>query len=130
MHVALKNHFKVTWYYVIRNIARIANAVQCHSWLSGNKGCHEFRFSIVRIVVTSVQDCLVSQNTVTVGSIHNSCDVWTHRLWVIVQCFGYFVQQNQPLQQQSESQRRYLHFWCLCSPLIFIKIMINFALYE
>jgi len=40
--------------------------VHCHSWLSGNKDCHEFRFSIVRIVinvsiVTSLQDCLVSQ---------------------------------------------------------------------
>ena len=34
--------------------------------LSGYKDCHEFRFSIVRIVisvsiVTSLQDCLVSQ---------------------------------------------------------------------
>ena len=49
-----------------KNIARIANAVHCHSWLSGNKNCHEFRFSIVRIVisvsiVTSLQDYLVSQ---------------------------------------------------------------------
>ena len=49
-----------------KNIAGIANAVHCHSWLSGNKDCHEFRFSIVRIVinvsiVTSLQDCLVSQ---------------------------------------------------------------------
>ena len=38
----------------------------CHSWLSGNKDCHELRFSIVRIVisisiVTSLQYCLVSQ---------------------------------------------------------------------
>ena len=45
------------------NIARIANAVQCHNWLSGNNDCHEFWFSIVRIVigvsnVTSLQDCL------------------------------------------------------------------------
>ena len=32
------------------NIARIANAVHCNSKLSGNKDCHEFRFSIVRIV--------------------------------------------------------------------------------
>ena len=55
---------KIVCYSV--NIARIANAVQCHSWLSGNKDCHVFRFSIVRIVisvsiVTSLQDCLVSQ---------------------------------------------------------------------
>ena len=35
-----------------QNIARIANAVQCHSLLSGNKDCHEFRFSIVRIVIS------------------------------------------------------------------------------
>ena len=44
------------------NIARIVNAVQFHSLLSGNKDYHEFRFSIVRIVinvskVTSLQDC-------------------------------------------------------------------------
>ena len=32
------------------NIARIANVVQCHSLLSGNRDCHEFRVSIVRIV--------------------------------------------------------------------------------
>ena len=36
----------------IINIARIANAVQCHSSLSGNKDCHEFRFSIVKIVIS------------------------------------------------------------------------------
>ncbi len=35
-----------------KNIARIANAVQCHNWLSGNNDCHEFRFSIVRIVIS------------------------------------------------------------------------------
>ena len=35
------------------NIARIANAVQCHSYLSGTKDCHEFRFSIVRIVISA-----------------------------------------------------------------------------
>ena len=56
------------WIWVFeKNIARIANAVHCHTWLSGNKDCHEFRFSIVRIVIsvsiaTSLQDCLVSQN--------------------------------------------------------------------
>ena len=33
-------------------IARIANAVHCHSWLSGSKDCHEFRFSIVTIVIS------------------------------------------------------------------------------
>ena len=37
------------------NIARIGNAVYCHSWLSGNKDCHEFRFSIVRIVIVCRQ---------------------------------------------------------------------------
>ena len=57
-------------------IARIANAVHCHSWLSGNKDCHEFRFSIVRIVisvsiVTSLQDCLVSQLWAHIAA-HNS----------------------------------------------------------
>ena len=36
---------------LILNIARIANAVQCHNLLSGNKDCHEFRFSIVRNVI-------------------------------------------------------------------------------
>ena len=49
-----------------KNIARIANAVHCHSQLSGNKGCQEFGFSIVGIAnsvsnVTSLQDCLASQ---------------------------------------------------------------------
>ena len=39
------------------NIARIANAVHCHSLLSGYKDCHELRFSIVIIVI----DALVSQ---------------------------------------------------------------------
>ena len=34
------------------NIARIANAVQCHNKLSGNNDCHEFRFSIVRLVIS------------------------------------------------------------------------------
>ena len=59
-----------------KNIARIANAVHCHSWWSGNKDCHEFRFSIVRIVisvsiVTSLQDCLVSQLWAHIAA-HNS----------------------------------------------------------
>ena len=31
--------------------ARIANTVQGHSLLSGNKDCHEFRFPILRIVI-------------------------------------------------------------------------------
>ena len=35
-----------------QNIARIANAVQCHNLLSDYKDCHEFRFSIVRIVIS------------------------------------------------------------------------------
>ena len=44
-------------------MARIANAVQCHNLLSGNKDCHEFRFSIVKTVINvsnvpSLQDCL------------------------------------------------------------------------
>ena len=30
-----------------QNIAKISNAVQCHSLLSGNKDCKDFRFSIV-----------------------------------------------------------------------------------
>ena len=37
---------------IVKNIARIANAVQCHSKLSGNKYCHEFNFSIVRNVIS------------------------------------------------------------------------------
>ena len=35
-----------------KNIARLANAVQCCNKLSDNKDCHEFRFSIVRIVIS------------------------------------------------------------------------------
>ena len=59
-----------------KNIERIANAVQCHSWLSGNKDGHEFRLSIVRTVisvsnVTSFQDCLFNcQNG------KNNCQNW------------------------------------------------------
>ena len=34
----------------ILNIARVANAVQCHSLLSGHCDCNVFRFSIVRNV--------------------------------------------------------------------------------
>ena len=51
------------------NIARIANAVQCHSWLSDNKDCHDFRFSIVRIVisVTSLRIVFVA----VVNNCHN-----------------------------------------------------------
>ena len=33
------------------NITRIASAVWCHYW-SGHKDCHEFRFSIVRSVIS------------------------------------------------------------------------------
>ena len=36
----------------VENIARIANAVQCHNLLSDNKDGHGFRFSIVRIVIS------------------------------------------------------------------------------
>ena len=51
------------------NMARVANAVQCHSYLSGNKECHEFRFSIVRIVISvsiviSLQDCFKIFSTI------------------------------------------------------------------
>merc|ERR1711894_471825 len=35
-----------------KNIARIANTVQCHNYLSGNIDCHETRFSIVSIVIS------------------------------------------------------------------------------
>ena len=54
------------------NIARIANAVQCHNQLSDNKDCHDFRFSIVRIVisvsnVTSLRIVFVS----VVNNYHN-----------------------------------------------------------
>ena len=41
---------RLKFQYFAKNIARIANAVHCHSELSGIKDCHEFRFSIVRIV--------------------------------------------------------------------------------
>ena len=32
-----------------QNIERIANAVQCHNQLSGNKDCLEYRLSIVSV---------------------------------------------------------------------------------
>ena len=51
--------------FLILNIARIANAVQCHNQLSDDKACHEFRFSIARIVISvsnvrslQPEDCL------------------------------------------------------------------------
>ena len=51
--------FKMTMFFcgdkdqnTYENIARIANAVQCHNLLSDYKDCHEFRFSIVRIVIS------------------------------------------------------------------------------
>ena len=60
------------------NIARIANAVHCHSLLSGNKNCHEFRVSIVRIVisvsnVTSLQDCLGPQVCAPIDAYNSQC---------------------------------------------------------
>ena len=45
------NIFSTEALVVSENIARIANAVQCHNKLSGNKDCHEYSFSIVRIVI-------------------------------------------------------------------------------
>ena len=40
-----KNQIRVKG--IAKNIARIANALQCHALLSGNTDCHEFKFSIV-----------------------------------------------------------------------------------
>ena len=65
---------------VVLNIARIANAVHCHSLLSGNKNCHEFRVSIVRIVisvsnVTSLQDCLGPQVCAPIAAHNSQCRV-------------------------------------------------------
>ena len=37
----------------LRNIARIVNAVQCRSYLSGHNDCREFRFSAVLYVKIS-----------------------------------------------------------------------------
>ena len=60
----MKNHGSIFWTSKICTfpgplcrvkIARIVNAVHCHSWLSDNNHCHEFKFSIVRIVIIS--DC-------------------------------------------------------------------------
>ena len=63
---------------MIENIARIANAVHCHSLLSGNKSCHEFMVSIVRIVisvsnVTSLQDCLGPQVFAPIAAHNSQC---------------------------------------------------------
>ena len=55
-----------------KNIARIANAVQCHSWLSGDKDCHEFRFSIVRIVISV--SIVISLHCIV--TILQTCDNW------------------------------------------------------
>ena len=52
--------------------------VHCHSLLSGNKNCHEFRFSIVRIVisvsnVTSLQHHLVPQLWAPIAAHNSQC---------------------------------------------------------
>ena len=61
-----------------KNIARIANTVQCHNYLSGNKDCYETRFSIVSIVisvsnVTSPYDR--SFRVFSNGAIIGTCDI-------------------------------------------------------
>ena len=77
---------EINLYSILINIARIANAVHCHSWLSRNKNCHEFKFSIVRIVISvlnvaSLQDCLKScQNFQNSTKFH---ELGCHRGWVI-----------------------------------------------
>ena len=40
------------WDACFKNIARIANAVQCHSQMSEHNDCHELQFPIVRIVIS------------------------------------------------------------------------------
>ena len=82
-----------------KNIARITNDVHCHSRLSGNKYRHEFRFSILRIVIsalcrkTILQTCdnwdtdynsynwepefmTIFVTWQSLDSIRNSCDVF------------------------------------------------------
>ena len=51
-----------------QNIARIANAVHCHSWFSGNNDCHEFRFSILH---HHCNQCVNCQKTIL-----QTCDNW------------------------------------------------------
>ena len=46
-----RNIWATNWSPDQENIARIVNAVHCHSKLSGYRDCHEFRFSIVSIVI-------------------------------------------------------------------------------
>ena len=65
------------------NIARIANAVHCHNLLSDYKDCHEFRFSIVRIVISVTNPrivclycCCCLQNLNIFGNSGNLPKVW------------------------------------------------------
>ena len=51
-----------------QNLPRIANAVQCHNWLSGDKDCHESRFSIVSSVIS-------------VSDVTNPCDYVQCSFW-------------------------------------------------
>ena len=79
----------------LKNIARIANAVHCHSWFSCNKDCHEFRFSIVRIVisvsiVTSHLDCFKTCKSKTKRASHNVWK-WTNITLKRSTCISKFI---------------------------------------
>ena len=58
-----------------KNITRIVNAVQCHSWLSDNKDCHDFRFSIVRILIRVSNVTNVSRIVFAIVSCQNKLSV-------------------------------------------------------
>ena len=67
---------------VDQNVARIANAVHCHSKLSGNNDCHKFRFSTVIIVISfsnvisfqNIFNC-VRQCALTIATSDNPVDL-------------------------------------------------------
>ena len=57
-------------------MARIANAVHCHNLLSDYKDCHEFRFSIVRIVISVTNPRIVFVAVVVSQKSENLRKLW------------------------------------------------------
>ena len=99
-------------------------------WLSGNKYCHEFRFSIVGIAVsvsigTSLQDCLVSQLWANIAAHNcertNHADLWQFRHWLQFWQLRTWIHDNLCyLTIKSDSGKHSQFLRCLESDLIFV----------
>ena len=86
----------------LKNIARIANAVQCPNWLSDNKDCHGFRFSIFRIVIS-------------VSNVKSSCScknceiMWC--VWILNVCYTFWLRVNKFITLITNGKQ----FQCVCT---------------